>query len=241
MKKIFLFLMLIIQVFLFSCKKDGACHLTNGSLVTEEKEAGIIDSILVFNDIDVIISKGAKYAISVEAPENLLPFIICNLEGRKLILSNYNQCNFIRKKPSIKVFVTVPALATIEQFGTGTIKSNGPIKSAFFSIYNYSMGDTDIALETDFIYVHLQGGGDVKLAGKAQTFKILSSGTGFIHAPGFIAFDVELNTSSAGDIYISALESLKIRLEGAGNVFYKGNPAIIDTLKNGSGQIFLLN
>jgi hypothetical protein len=240
MKKTIIILTLLIQAFLFSCKKDGACHLSNGSIITEEKEAGIIDSILVFNDIDVIISKGPKYAISVEAPENLLPFIICNLEGRKLILSNINQCNFIRKRPIIKVFVTVPALATIQQFGTGIIKSNGPIKSAYFSIYNYAMGDTDIAVETDFIYVHSRGGGDVTLTGQTKTFKILSSGTGFIHASDFNAKDVELVTNSTGDISISAAESLKIRLEGAGNIFYKGNPAIIDTLINGNGQIYLL-
>jgi hypothetical protein len=237
MKTTILLLIALLQITFFSCTKDGTCHSSNGSIVSENRETTGIDSIRVFNNIDVIIHKGANYKIEVEAPENLLPFIETAVVGRKLIIKNNNTCNFIRKKPEIKVFVTVPALATLEQFGIGTISSTTPIKSSYFSIYNYTMGDTDISLETDFVYVHLKGGGNVTLNGKADKFKILCSGTGFLYADEFKTKDIEMTSNSAGDVHVNGEKNLQIRLNGAGDAYFKGFPLILDTISTGVGRI----
>jgi hypothetical protein len=60
-------------------------------------------------------------------------------------------------------------------------------------------------------------------------------GEGFEQRPASRRPDATLDGS--GDIMVYATDSLKVNLDGSGNVRYRGNPAQLDQSVNGSGSL----
>ena len=75
--------------------------------------------------------------------------------------------------------------------------------------------------------IDLQGVGNVMLSnGEASDFVISLSGVGNIDAQNYKVENIFITHSGVGDAKIWVTNSLKGRLSGVGNVFYKGNPTI---------------
>ena len=82
----------------------------------------------------------------------------------------------------------------------------------------------------------LQGSGDIKLEGKADTQKVRVSGSGNYLAGDLQTDATEVSIPGSADVTVWAEQDLNIRVSGSGNIRYYGKP-VIDQNISGSGDI----
>ena len=90
-------------------------------------------------------------------------------------------------------------------------------------------GDVEFShlLASDAVKVEVTGSGTFKInGGKAQQADYGVTGSGDILAAGLEVSRVDTHISGSGDIECHAVDFLKVRVSGSGDVGYKGNPEL---------------
>jgi len=86
--------------------------------------------------------------------------------------------------------------------------------------------------------VKLKGVGNIVIAnGKASHFEMELSGVGNIDAKNYNVENVNVSLSGVGDIKTWVTRKLTGKISGVGDVYYKGNPTIIDVDTNITGKV----
>ncbi|MCL2236142.1 MAG: DUF2807 domain-containing protein [Defluviitaleaceae bacterium] len=96
--------------------------------------------------------------------------------------------------------------------------------------------DAYLHLDVDTLEINTSGAADVRLEGSANTLEIRTSGASNIEAFYFIASDVTVSVSGAGEVEVHATNTLDARITGAGRVTYDGNPSVSRSV-SGAGII----
>jgi len=230
MKKIIF--LLITSSFFISCDQISG----NGNVITENRNISKIDEIKSSGSIDVEIRNGADYSVSVEDDENLLPYVITEVDGNTLNIHYKNGTSI--NNDHANVTVTVPSLKAITSSGSGDISSNAVIKSdEEFEIKSAGSGDVDIQIDAPSVTVSGSGSGNIKLSGRTRDFEGKMSGSGDLMCEELQSENASVSISGSGNANVFASVSLKARTTGSGNINYSGNPKKEDLHKSGSGDI----
>jgi len=72
-------------------KKKNDCMKSTGKIVFEERTVGSFKTLEVYNNVNVIVTHGTTYAVTVEAGENLLEKITVDVKGDTLVIKNKNK------------------------------------------------------------------------------------------------------------------------------------------------------
>lgn len=72
------------------------------------------------------------------------------------------------------------------------------------------------------------GSGDLTLNGKGEEASYHVAGSGDIHAAGMVVGRVDASVAGSGDIKCHATDYLKARVNGSGDIGYKGHPKEVD-------------
>lgn len=153
-------------------------------------------------------------SLTVTTDENLLAHITTRVNGDQLKI---DLDGAMAPSDGIKVVVTSPELTTVELSGAVEFVAK-PLSGAKFS------------LETS-------GAAKVTLAGKVSRLLADLTGASKLVAPDLEAEDVELSVTGAGKADITATNSLKAAITGAGKVTYGGSPKSVERNVTGAGKI----
>ena len=95
----------------------SSCNMIsgNGNVRTEKRNTGNFNSVKTSGSIDVEISSGDNYAVSVEDDDNLLPYVVTEVNGGTLDI-HYKDGTSITNDHA-KVYVTAPSLDKVVCFG----------------------------------------------------------------------------------------------------------------------------
>jgi hypothetical protein len=230
MKKIIF--LLITSSFFISCNQISG----NGNVITENRNISKINEIRNSGSINVEIRNGSDYLVSVEDDENLLPYVITEVNGNTLNIRYKNGVSINNDHAS--VIVTVPSLERITTSGSGDISGNDIIKSdEEFEIHSTGSGDVDIHLDAPSIKVSGSGSGNIQLSGRTRDFDARMSGSGDLMCANLQSENTSVSISGSGNASVFASVSLKARTTGSGDINYSGNPKKEDIHKSGSGDI----
>jgi len=92
---------LIVSMFLvIACDTENAldCFQRTGDIITQEVEVADFTRILVNPGVELILKEGETTSVIIETGDNLLNEVSAIVEGGRLILSNANDCNFVKLK-----------------------------------------------------------------------------------------------------------------------------------------------
>ena len=107
--------------------------------------------------------------------------------------------------------------------------------------FNYGLNATRLVIDVylpRLEIIDLKGSGNFKIVdGKNANLQISMSGTGNIDAQNFEAANVIVNLSGFGDVKVWATNSITGKISGFGNLYYRGNPLIINVNRTGIGEI----
>ena len=187
----------------------------SGNVTTQSVKTGNYDAIKVVGSMDVHLMKGSEGNISVTTDDNLHEYLVIEVEGNELVIKTEKNYNLHTRK-GIHVTVPFQDLSEVKLVGSG---------------------DIELLLNVNSVESTITGSGDVTLKGTANNLEVNVTGSG-----DFSGFDLEANNtdvqvSGSGDAKVVAKQTIKARVNGSGDITYKGNPERSDTKSFGSGDI----
>ena len=215
MKNIILVLALI-SLTLTNCKKENI--IGDGPVQTEQRVETDFQRIFASGASKIFITKGDQVSVTVKAYGTLLPYLETTVTNRVLKIA-FKDNTRVRNDNS-QIFITMPSLEGLTTEGSGLIAITGD----FSGNDNFDLkisGSSDVSLER----------------GSSKVFSATIEGSGDIKAFGFEAEEANVKIFGSGNTEIAVFRKLHAKIYGSGNVYYRGNPAVVDSDISGSGKV----
>jgi hypothetical protein len=211
----------------------------NGNLKKDNRNASGYTAVGSGGAFDVEINYGTSNTITVEADENLLPYIESVVENNELKLRAKKGYN-LKSRNKMKITVSLTKMTALHVSGSGNVKGDGDFNNDGTTNISIS-GSGDVKLnfgKFNGLEVKISGSGNMKLKGK-ETSKISAqvSGSGNIDAYDVSASEVTARVSGSGNVNVTASASVDAVISGSGNVNYKGAASDVKQKTSGSGKV----
>jgi hypothetical protein len=175
----------------------------SGTARTETRELPAFEEI-EFRGLGTLeIEVGPQTPLEITADDNLLPLLITEVQGKRLIIRPKEN---IQPKVSPVFRVATPDLNKAACGGAGRVRVKN-IKGESFDIVQ-------------------SGAGAVELQGEVTRLTAVVSGVGAVTADKLAAKQASITISGAGSAVVNASDSLQAVISGAGSVEYLGDPQI---------------
>lgn len=246
MKKIIPYLLIMLALPMWMCKKENACDCFKGTgdITSESRQLPEFKSVFVEDNVNLIFQEDTIQQIIVQAGKHLVKNIITEMDGNQLKIKNINKCNFVRRYDipvNVYIHYVRNQFFLIRTKGTGTITNSNPCNSDSIDLDSESSGD--ISFEMGGFcktYTHQHGAGDITLTGSCDQLYIYSKGTGFSIAESCTSNYTWIYTNTTGKITVHPVGQLTSIIDGSGNVYYTGTPTLIDNTENSTGKLLPL-
>ncbi len=211
----------------------------NGNLKTETRELKGFTGISMNGNMNLDLSYGQSNTISIEADDNLLPYIETTLKDGMLVVKAKEDAN-LKSKNNLTVHVSMIRLTDLKLSGSGNVKGNGGFSndgtttislsgSGNVSLSAKSFGQTNVAIS---------GSGNISLkGGTTENLEARISGSGNIDCSDFVSTKATARISGSGNVEVNASKSIEANISGSGNVYYKGEATDVKSKALGSGKV----
>ncbi len=227
-----LILLLVASVLFASCASISG----NGNVRDENRNISAIQTLKTSGSIDVEIKNGNDYSLVVENDENLIPYVITDMDNG--VLNIHYKNGYSVMNDHAKVIVTAPGLDKLVTSGSGDISSDGTIKSnQQLEINTSGSGDVNASVDAPSVKVTGSGSGNISLSGRTKDFDCKISGSGNLKCGNLKSENVVIRVSGSSDVHVFASVSLKVNVMGSGDVTYSGNPTSPEIHIAGSGTV----
>ena len=208
----------------------------NGKVVTEERTVKSFDEVSASAGINVVITQDEKEFLEVEADENLLEYIITEVNGTTLKI-HWKQGTNVRSFKKVLVHVTCKELTQVRASSGADIYSKGTIKTGKMTISSSSAADIKLSLEAEVISCNASSGADVELKGKTDKLMVSASSGADIEATEIAANIVDAKASSGADISVIALKEINASASSGGDITYFGDPQVKNVKSSSGGSV----
>ncbi len=232
-------IILFASLFIGISTLTAGCHMRdlrgNGNVIKQDRKISSFNEIEVSGAFEVFLKQGDVEAITVEADENLMPYIRTEVVSGTLIIETKD--NLFHHMTEMKVYITFKGLREIELSGAVDIRTQNQLNLSDLKIdvSGASNANLDIAVQK----LELDGSGASKIffKGSAVNVEMDLSGASDIFAYDMPAENYKISISGAGKAEINVQKSISAEISGAGSIKYKGSPATIDQEVSGAGTI----
>ncbi|WP_169051613.1 head GIN domain-containing protein [Flavobacterium sp. H122] len=237
MKKLFTITALFILLPFYSQNGSNKNSVKgNGVIKTETRTTSDYEGISVSGSFTVKLTSGNEGKISITGEDNILDYVITEVEGRNLKIKFKKNSN-IRYTKRIEVTVPVEQIKNVTLSGSGSITSATEIKATNFSATQRGSGKINLNIDTQKLDAVLSGSGQLVLNGSTKNFEITLSGSGRIDSGKMNSENVTVQVSGSGKAAVTASHSISAVVSGSGQINYSGNPKIVEEKVSGSGGI----
>ncbi|WP_343667787.1 head GIN domain-containing protein [Chitinophaga sp.] len=227
------FLMLLFTSVTVFAQKE---HITgSGTIKKESRSASPFKSIAASGSFNVYITPGSGSSIEIEADDNILPYIVTDIEDGELQLHVKKGYN-IKPSQKITVNVTMAEVKSLAASGSGGFYSKGTLKGNKVELGISGSVIIDLDLNADKLEVGVSGSTKITLKGSIPDVEYGISGSASVDALALQSQDVEVGVSGSGDLAVYAAKKLDISVSGGAKVRYKGNPSINQS-SSGSSKV----
>lgn len=234
--------MVFFILILSSCQKYAL--FDSGDKVTAEFNLEDFTTLEIEDVFNLTLVSDTINKLIVTTGENLLDNISYEITDHVLYLYNYNKFRWTREYDRVDLTLHTNNLEKIHIREPSNIKSEGIYKAEKLSIIGWSMvNQLNMIVDLDFLAINMgkSNSGEYKVSGYANRYHVSGWGSSFIYTHELISNEVHVRQRSIGDVYVYALDKLSIDIETSGNVYYKGNPSLLDSTITGSGGLFRIN
>lgn len=210
----------------------------NGNVTTSTRNEASFDGVSTAGSFDLYITQGEKFEIKIEAEENLMKYILTEVEGGVLKVRVKKGIS-LRPKLDMKVYVTAPNFKLLSIAGSGNIIAETKITTTNtidFSVAgsgNIKVPDVD----APNIIMRIAGSGNVNAGGQTKDVEYKIAGSGDIFCEGLKAENAKIKIAGSGDIKLYCSQNLDVNIAGGGDVHYFGNPVNVKQKIAGSGNL----
>jgi hypothetical protein len=245
MKKTLILLIISVSQILTSCEKGGNCFNTEGNLKKEVRESGkIFKNLILSNDVNLFLSPGQP-SVSVEAGEHLIDLVKAEVDQDQFLhLKDKNTCKWFGKYKAVtNAYVTLNELWQFTSYGLANITFTDTLNLEYIKAEFYQAGGkARLLLNSDVIVLsHFAGVTDVFAAGHTNRLILQSDDRAVLDCRNLKAVNARITSKGTGNMFVNVTDSMEIRMSGIGNIYYTGDPDVIDIKEmSGSGRLIKL-
>ena len=169
----------------------------NGKVIVEQRTVrGSFDKIQATSGIEVEIEQADDYEIVVEADENIMPYLLTEMDGDVLDIhfDNVSVTNYKEAKVQVKT----PHISELKSTSTAEITVKNKIQTQNLTLYASSAGEIEI--------------GELMVR---ETMKLNASSTAEINIKNIKAKNIETSATSSSDIEIDKIKAIKFVAENS--------------------------
>lgn len=207
----------------------------SGTIKKETRSASSFNSISASGSFNVYITPGAGSTIEVEADDNLLPYIVTEVENGELKL-HWKKGYELKPTQKITVNVSMAQLKSLAASGSGGFYSKGTLKGDKVELGISGSVIIDMDLKAEKLEIGVSGSAKIALKGEVSKVEYGISGSASVDALALKSDFVEVGVSGSGDLAVNAEKKLDISVSGGAKVRYKGNPSINQS-SSGSSKV----
>jgi len=241
-KHIFFTAIILLSFTLGGCYDDYFYIEGNGMTETRTLEVDPFTAIHLEGIDDVEISYGAVQEVKVTGDANIIDRVMTDVAGDSwhIRLERGHYRNY-----ELKYYITLPQINAVSNEGVAQVVIND------FE----NRGDLDLAIEgtgnielnrmenTENLYINIDGLGTVKGFGEfpsLENLDIIISGAGNYTGFPIVTQNCVVDISGTGRCEVSVEDNLDVYIDGAGSVYYKGNPSVRQRI-SGLGTVMSKN
>ncbi|REE82019.1 putative autotransporter adhesin-like protein [Lutibacter oceani] len=208
----------------------------NGDITTITRNVSDYDAIGIAGSFDVKLFKGNEGTITIKADENLLEYIVTEVENGNLKIKPKKGYNLVSRK-TIEITVPFESIDGVSLAGSGDVFTNDIIKSNNLKISLAGSGNMDLNVSTGDLDSNIAGSGNIKLTGESDNFNCSIAGSGNLNGYNLKATIANASIAGSGNVKVNAVNEIHAKIAGSGNIVYSGDPEIIKSKSAGSGSV----
>ena len=243
MKQLGLNIMILIAVVLYSCEKNSSrCFVSKGKSIDEHRILAEFNSILVRDIFNLILVQDSLNMIVLEGGENLLPNVTTDVKNDTLIINNTTKCNWLRDYDKIKLFIHFTNLEYLVTYDPVKVISYDTVKCDSLEYYAIGeIGEADLILDCGYFRFDdsFNTLGHFKFRGRADKSRFFVNYGSSLYADSLISRNADIFYKTIGEIYIHVTEHLRVWIWGSGNIYYTGNPDLVEVIEKKSTGILI--
>ena len=211
---------LILSCLFLSCEDDppNPC-IEPGDIITKTRTLSEFHSIRLIDIGNILLTQGPEQSLRIETHEEIFAHLTTTVTDQTLSI-DMNRC-IDGPLEKLDIFITIPDIRQLSIEGVGNI-----------------LAQNDLTL--DIVSIQIEGVGNLVLRGTANVLDIHSTGVGIVEAFELTTNVCDILIQGTGSVEITVLEELNATIEGAGNVYYRGDPNINSEI-SGTGSIIDAN
>ncbi len=226
----------LLSLFASSCMMDmnfGNGKTGNGQIVEETRNIDENFTIVSASEgIDVFVTQGSEYKISVEADENIIDLIGTDVRDGRLKIHAIENIGRATKN----VYVTLPEISALESSSGADLIAQNVVESERIELDASSGADLQVELVAGEVSADCSSGADIRVSGKADMLYADASSGSDIKASDLVVKRCNADASSGADISVNVSESLVADASSGADIRYSGDPSV-QTKKSVSGSV----
>ncbi|SEK33596.1 Putative auto-transporter adhesin, head GIN domain [Maribacter orientalis] len=220
---------LVLALLLNSCGFDinfgdfGSGEKGNGVVVEETREiTEEFTEVSASEGIDVFVTQGSDFDISVEADENIMDLIGTDIRNGKLKIHAIENIGRATKK----VYVTLPKVSGLIASSGSHLTTENMIQADKLQVDASSGAIIDANVKVTNMEIDASSGANISLEGTAKEVFVDGSSGANIKANELQTLVCNADASSGANISIDVTDNLTAEASSGGNISYKGNPSV---------------
>lgn len=243
---------IVLVVLLISCNGENAldCFQTAGSIIQQEVTVNTFEKILVNRDVELIVKKGPEQKVIIETGKNLINDVEAVVVDGKLILTDNNSCNFVRKYGITKVYVTSPNITEIRSSTQYDISSDGVLTYPSLTVLSedfnapdsFTVGNFKLEIDNSSLRVVFNNLSNCYVSGKTENLNVtFAAGDSRFEGRSLIAQKVTIWNRGSNDMIVNPQQELKGTISATGNVIAVHHPPVVNVEEQYTGRLIFEN
>ncbi len=197
----------------------------SGNVVEETRDVRDFSRVRLAGFGRLHIERGDTESLRIKAEDNFMQYITTEVKDGELDIRWQKNILATNREP-INFYLTVKSLDTITLDGAGDIEAPD-MRAETFTVNANGAGNFDLPdLDADALVVMISGAGNVTLTGEATTQTVTINGLGSYQARDLWSSTAKVKINAAGSATVRVSDKLDATINGAGSVFYYGNPTV---------------
>lgn len=211
----------------------GGVH-GSGQVMEETRQVGAFDSVKIKGSFRVFFNKDGGGGVRLVGEDNILPIISTYVENGVLVIEPERSYS---TDIGVKAYLSMDAVRGFTIEGAGHVTGEGSFDTDALFLEIFGAGKIEMNVSASTVSTTIEGTGHVELGGRADSHVITIDGAGKLEAEGFEVKNYDITVNGAGTCRIFVTRVLEAVINGAGMVYYKGDPHTINTQVSGVGKV----
>ena len=208
-----------------------------GYLVVHDRQADqSFTRVSVQQSITLYVSQGKTEGITVEADDNIIPYIKTEIKNGQLNIFLDPEV-IVRGYTAMNVSVSMPVITDVNVAAAGRLKGSSPFIVNKLEIVASGAGNVTLEVKGSKVDVEASGAARLELKGEVEHFDLEMSSASILKAWDLHVKDCDAEISGAAKAEVSISGQLEAEISSAGILIYDGNPQIMKQNVTGRGTL----